>query len=850
MAKSIRSGDEGVMRKNIGLNDLWKYAPYWKEEMSGEGYDESGMEEVSLPHALAEAPFNYFDESIYQKECAYRRHFATEEGDDERRLLLEIDGAAHEAEIFVNGERAGIHRSGYTAFTLDISGLIHLRPEADNVVAIRLDSRETLNIPPFGNVIDYMTFGGLYREVRLVRVDRQSIRDVFVRTMAADAERKKMRVETDVTLEIYPDEKEGGAEHRYEVRQSICLLDGRVVCQNTTEWIPFTIKTPEKSVSTAFEVSGPQKWSDADPALYLCVTELWEGGEKLDERTDRFGFREVEFREEGLYLNGELTPLIGLNRHQSFPYMGYAMPDRLQREDAEILKEELGVNAVRCSHYPPSKAFIDRCDELGLLVFMEMPGWQHIGDEEWKEQALVNVREMVLEYRNHPSIFLWGVRINESPDDDEFYARTNEAAHSLDPTRPTGGVRFLEQSSLLEDVYAYNDFLYRGDNEGIRPRTKVTPDPSKGYLISEHTGHMYPAKSFDDEEHRTEHARRHMKVLSDALHAEGIAGAFGWCMADYHTHKDFGSGDRICYHGVMDMYRNPKLAAYAYASQSGERDVFEISSTMDIGEHPACRLGEILAFTNADSVKLYKDHEFVKEFFPDREHYPGLPHPPVIIDDLAGCLIEHHEHFSHKEAEELKQILKAYGEHGLDMPVSLKLKALRFMAFHKVSMGEVLRLYGTYVALWGAKQTEYRFEAIKDGKVVKEILKTAVTEGRLKAVVGAGHTECTVREAGEEKITVYRLNAGGNGEAPDMESIRLSMIDQNGNRMAYCNEAVKLSAEGEIKIVGPDVAVLRGGMGGTYIKTTGRKGEGILTLCCRGKIRKIYFDISDSSDRG
>lgn len=106
-------------------------------------------------------------------------------------------------------------------------------------------------------------------------------------------------------------------------------------------------------------------------------------------------------------------------------------------------------------------------------MFTEIPGWQHIGGENWKDQAVENTREMVLQYRNHPSIVLWGVRINESQDDDELYRRTNAAAHELDPSRATSGVRFLEKSHLLEDVYAYNDFSHTGDNPGCKPKHAV-----------------------------------------------------------------------------------------------------------------------------------------------------------------------------------------------------------------------------------------------------------------------------------------------------------------------------------------------------------------------------------------
>ena len=124
------------------------------------------------------------------------------------------------------------------------------------------------------------------------------------------------------------------------------------------------------------------------------------------------------------------------------------MPESMQRMDADILKYELGVNAVRTSHYPQSHYFIDQCDRIGLLVFMEIPGWQHIGDEAWKDRAVINVRDMVMQYRNHTSIILWGVRINESQDDDDFYRRTNAVAHELDPSRPTGGVRAHKRAAF------------------------------------------------------------------------------------------------------------------------------------------------------------------------------------------------------------------------------------------------------------------------------------------------------------------------------------------------------------------------------------------------------------------
>ena len=174
---------------------------------------------------------------------------------------------------------------------------------------------------------------------------------------------------------------------------------------------------------------------------------------------------------------------------------------------------------------------------------------------------------MIVEYRNHPSIILWGVRINESQDNEALYTRTNALAHELDPTRATGGVRNFKKSQLLEDVYTYNEFVHDGKKPGCEPKASVTSDKNKPYMITEYNGHMFPTKAYDSEDHRVEHAMRHARVLDAVASHDDIAGSCGWCMADYNTHKDFGSGDRICYHGVLDMFRNPKLAASVYASQ-------------------------------------------------------------------------------------------------------------------------------------------------------------------------------------------------------------------------------------------------------------------------------------------
>jgi beta-galactosidase len=483
----------------------------------------------------------------------------------------------------------------------------------------------------------------------------------------------------------------------------------------------------------------------------------------------------------------------------------------MQQRDAEILKQELQVNAVRTSHYPQSKHFINRCDELGLLVFTELPGWQYIGDVRWKELACDHVREMVLQYRNHPSIILWGVRINESQDDDEFYSRTNKIAHELDSTRQTGGVRFLKKSRLLEDVYTYNDFLHNGITKGLDKKSDVTSKEAAPYMVTEFNGHMFPTKAFDNEEHRLQHALRHACVLDALFEQETIAGGFGWCMFDYNTHKDFGSGDRICYHGVMDMFRNPKLAAAVYASQADNIDICEVSSSLDIGDHPAGNIGEVFVFTNADSVKLYKNHTFIKEFYPSKSRYSHLTHPPVIIDDFVGNLLEVKENYSHKTAEAMKEILfavKRYGQNNL--PLKYKLKMAWLMFKEHLDIAEGMRLYYKYIGSWGGAVTTFRFEAIKNAKTVRIIEKRPVNKPRL--VAAASDTRLIEKET-------Y-----------DVVDVRIRAVDESGNLLPYYQEPITLAAWGAVELIGPKLIGLKGGAAGTYVKTKGLKGDGGLRI--------------------
>ena len=763
----------------------WEFVPRW---FDGFAVGEGTGEQVRIPHNVKEMPLHYGDHEAYQMVCGYRYSLTMDQSLRGQRHFIQFDGAAHIATVYVNGVELTTHRCGYTAFRVEITDQVRYGQE--NILAVKLDTTENPAVPPFGFVIDYLTYGGIYREVWLESTNQQYIEDIYLTT--PDLTTLKVQVNA-VNAEDCG------------FRTEILDDQGRVL-----------LSQQNAAGTSGFKLCYPaaKPWELDNPVRYLCrVSLLSPDGEVQDVKEDTFGFRTAEFQADAFLLNGKQVFLRGLNRHQSYPYIGYAATERLQREDARILKEELGCVIVRTSHYPQSKHFIDECDRIGLLVFTEIPGWQHIGDEDWKEQAIENTKEMVLQYRNHPSVILWGVRINESQDDNDFYIRTNAVAHALDPSRATSGVRFIKQSALYEDVYSYNDFSHTGKNAGVEPKKAVTPDVTKALLISENNGHMFPTKACDTWSRRQEQALRHARVQNDAAADGQHVGCISWCMFDYATHKDFGSGDRICYHGVMDSFRNPKSAAYLYASQQDKVPVLHLTSSMDIGDYPAGTIGECAVFTNAEEVKLYKNGDYVTTL--KAGEYKALPHPPRMLNDTVGCLLETKEGFPREKADVLRHCLNSIAKHGLaGLPKADLVKMGYAMVKYKLRYQDAVDLYGKYIANWGGESTVWRLDALDRGEVVKSL--TICPSAKLRMEVRA--SAAVLRE----------------GDTYDMTAIRVRIVDENGNPAPYAQNPVEFTVEGALELVGPRVATAEGGMTGTYLRTNFRKGKAKLIVSCPG----------------
>lgn len=604
------------MKRRIPFNQ-WHYKEVFHESDIGDS-SLKGLSAVTIPHTNKEIPFNYFDETCCQFISCYKKQFQWTRAEGER-VMIRFGAVAHYAEVFLNGQRLGEHKGAYTAFELEMTDALL---SGENWLTVKVDSTERPDIPPFGYLVDYLGYGGIYREVELIVSGPVYVEAMHLAPIDAGTE----LVRADVKLFIDSQTELPAA------RAGLRLLkDGQPVHEAD---FPVTVKKGRQTVKLS---TGPLKdivlWDTQNPQLY--VMELTLGDTVI---TERFGFREIRFAPEGFYLNGKKLKLVGLNRHQSYPYVGYAMPKRAQRKDVDILKQEIGVNIVRTSHYPQSEHFLSRCDEIGLLVFEEIPGWQHIGDAQWKNLCVKNVHDMIMEGFNHPSIILWGVRVNESQNDFELYERTNKEAHEMDHTRSTGGVKYIERADFQEDVYVMNEFQTGHSERRHRDQNISTGlNYDVPFLISEFTGAFHPTKRWDDTSRRVDMALRHAWAQDEIALDGRICGAIGWCAFDYNTHYQFGPGDRVCYHGVSDMYRIAKkwtAAVYQSQKEPSEEAVMVPAALWVNGDIDECGFLPMYIFTNCDYVEFYYGDKLARRLFPHRRQFAGLKHAPMYMDRI------------------------------------------------------------------------------------------------------------------------------------------------------------------------------------------------------------------------
>ena len=633
-AKRNATPERQAGKHSISLNSNWLFGGRLKPGETEAAFDPAGFSPIVLPHTVAPLSWQNWSPALWEDRWIYRRHFSVPAEFRETRLFLHFDRVMAGATPMLNGQSLEPHLGGFLPFDREITGQAK---EGDNVLEVVVDSR-WLNVPPTGSPrgeasVDYLLPGGITGSVELRAVPRVFLREIFAKPVDVLSNKKRLEIACRV---------DAGAQVPISIMLSAVVREGERTVGTVSQRARLD-KRDQQITLTMSGLSGIELWDTDHPHLYSVEVTLAHDDQPDYLCETRIGFREIRFELDGFYLNGRRTQLFGLDRHELFPYVGFAAPDRIQRRDAEILRHSFNCNVVRCSHYPQSEAFLDACDELGLMVWEELPGWQYIGDESWQQLAVRDVETMIRRDRNHPAIIIWGTRINESANDPELYRRTRQLARSLDDSRPSSGTmtptsRKDWQTEWDEDVFAYDD--YHADPVG----TVGILDPVEGhpYMIAEVVGqyNYRTGKGFGvryrragDILQQTDQAIFHAQAHDKTADHRHVAGAIAWCAFDYASLMN--AYNAVKCPGVADIFRLPKLGAAFYLAQvdPAVRPVIEPDFYWDFGPQTPVGPGEHAAiFSNCERLELLVNGRPHSTLHPDRTEYPNLKYPPFIAD--------------------------------------------------------------------------------------------------------------------------------------------------------------------------------------------------------------------------
>ena len=585
---------------------------------------------ITLPASVMSLSWQKWNPEGWERVWTYRRSFVVPPHMRELRLFLHFERVMPGAAPTLNGHALPQHLGGFLPFEYEVTDLV---TQGENALSLQVDSR-WLDVPPSGSLkgpvsIDYMLPGGINGSVSLRAFPQIFVRSVFARPMDVLGDNRRL----DLLCRV-----DAGGHLPAEIRlQATLFKEGRRIVSTSKR---ARIEKPDSEVTLTMEQLGNiGLWDVSNPELYDVEVTLFVDDRPLHRHVTRTGFRDARFEVDGFFLNGRRLQLFGLNRHELYPYFGFAASNRTMRRDAELLRRRFNCNIVRCSHYPQSEAFMNACDELGLMVWEEVPGFQYIGGEAWQDLVLRDAREMVLRDRNHPSVVIWGVRLNESANDPALYAQTRAIALQLDGTRQTSGTMTPASEKTWkqewhQDVFAFDDYHAASPGEvGIRP-----PLPAVSYLVAEAVGQFnYPAaKGFDLTYRRNaqpavqqDQALFHAEAHDRAATYPTCSGLLGWCAFDYPSLINALNG--LKYPGIADFFRIPKLGAAFYESQVSPnlRPVIAPAFYWDFGTHQPAGPGERAAiFSNCEQLELLLDGVRHSILQPDRAGFPHTVYPP------------------------------------------------------------------------------------------------------------------------------------------------------------------------------------------------------------------------------
>jgi beta-galactosidase len=615
-------------RVTISLNQDWRFRRVENRSESdalpASVKEMEQWEAVNLPHSVRLEPVNASGGRNFQGLCWYSRRLQLPAEWKEKSVQILFEGAMQVAEVWLNDQKIATNYCGYLPFGIDLTRIAKFGEE--NILTVRLDNRDNRDVPPGKpqKELDFSYFGGLYRNVKLIVTDRVRISDpiladkvagggVFVSFSKVSETFAAVQVRTHVVNEHLE-------ATTCKIVQELLEPAGRVVAESTS--VQSLGAGEEANIVQNLAVADPLLWHPDHPHLYQLKTTLIAGEKLADEMTTRIGIRHIQFdREHGLRINGEKFFSVGANRHQDHPYVGYALPDSVHYRDVKKLREA-GFSSFR-SHYPQSPAFMDACDELGMLAIVSNPGWQFVGGKLFQERCVQNARVMVRRDRNHPCVILWEAALNESKNG-PIHDRLQQAVHEEYPGDQCFTAGDRDEGTDGWDVdYLHNDGSKAGWIREWGDQVDNWTDQQSRSRVARAWGEHAMLTQVRS------HALRLNEIFSSA-DFKRLGGACLWagidCQRGYHREPFQG--------GVLDGFRIGKFDYYFMQSQRSP-DV----RVPGLDDGPMVFVANfatflspttVMVFSNCEEVRLTIDGKEVGRKKPDANL--AIPHPPVTFD--------------------------------------------------------------------------------------------------------------------------------------------------------------------------------------------------------------------------
>lgn len=607
----------------------------------------TAWEKVTIPHTTKVEPLVVNNQ--FQGISHYRKTFKIGSTANQK-VFLYFEGVMQEADVAINGRKILSHKGGYLPFTVDATDVVN--QNADNTIEVTVTNTDNPEIPPGKPLkdLDFNYYGGIYRNVYLLTTSRTYITDAVHADKTASGGifvnfDNINKDEASGTIKVH---LKNDSKVPEKISLKITLTDPAGKKTETTSKAFDVAAGSDIEINQKVSVNAPRLWSVNNPQRYDLKVELVSKNKIIDSQSQKIGIRKSEIKPDGYYLNGEKLFITGTNRHQEYPYLGYAISDEAQYRDAVKIKNA-GFDFVRLSHYPQAEAFLNACDELGILVMNSIPGWQFFGNQAFQDNSFQNIRDMVHRDRNHPSVIFWEVSLNESGMDDAFMKKANEILREEFPGRNNITAGWIDNPNY--------DLYIPARQHGKAPDywTKYNKGNRK-IFIAEYGDWEYYAqnagfsqKEFSNlkEDERTSRQLRafgEKRLLQQAFNFQeasnsnrkGAAtiGEANWLMFDYNR----GYSPDLESSGISDIFRIPKFAYQFYQSQRGADVVLSkslVSGPMvEIASYwtPSSNTA-VTVYSNCEEVALYLNDVLVAKQRPTvNPASDSLAHPPFVFD--------------------------------------------------------------------------------------------------------------------------------------------------------------------------------------------------------------------------